>query len=78
MGDFGEVLRGARKARGKTQAELAARLKQDQSQLSRWETGELVPQPHELRTVAKVYGVAMDVLLPLYLPAAEQAAKRAA
>jgi transcriptional regulator with XRE-family HTH domain len=78
MVSFGGVLRGAREARGKTQAECAKRLNRDQPLLSKWEAGLMVPQPFELRTVAKVYGVSLDVLVPLYLAAAEQVAKRAA
>jgi transcriptional regulator with XRE-family HTH domain len=74
MGEFGGVLRGARKARGKTQAEYARRLHRDQPTLSRWEQGKDVPNPSELRMVSKVYGVAMPILLPLYITAAESLA----
>jgi transcriptional regulator with XRE-family HTH domain len=72
MGKFGGVLKGARKARGKTQAEVAVRLKQDQGQISRWEGGKALPLPCEIRSVARVYGVSLPVLLRLYLAEAEQ------
>jgi transcriptional regulator with XRE-family HTH domain len=58
MGKFGGVLKGARKARGKTQAEVAVR--------------KALPLPCEIRSVARVYGVSLPVLLRLYLAEAEQ------
>ncbi len=74
MGDLGGVLRGARKARGKTQAEYAAKLERDQPTLSNWEKNRRLPEPHELRAVSRVYGVPMAVLFPLYLTTAERLA----
>ena len=72
MGDFGRVLRGARESKGKTQAEYARRLNRDQPLVSKWERNLKVPSPSELRMVSRVYGVAMAVLTPLYLTAAER------
>lgn len=58
-----EMLRDARKARKLTQQQLAARLKTDQSNVSKWESGEAVPQQDTILRIAGVLGIDATILL---------------
>jgi transcriptional regulator with XRE-family HTH domain len=46
-------LREARKARGISQVELAARMGVDQPTVSKWENGTRYPWPHTISAMAK-------------------------
>lgn len=59
-----EVMRAAREKNGKTQADIAAELKVTQGIVAMWETGERTPPTKKIRTIAKVYGVKPETLLP--------------
>ena len=59
---FQENLIRARKARGMTQEELAARLSISRQAVSKWETGESLPDLYKLAALADELGVSTDVL----------------
>ena len=59
---FQENLIRARKARGMTQEELAARLSISRQAVSKWETGESLPDLYKLASLADELGVSTDVL----------------
>ena len=54
---FQENLIRARKARGMTQEELAARLSISRQAVSKWETGTADPSTSNLLALAKLFGV---------------------
>lgn len=54
---LGSSLRQAREAQGLTGRELAARLKLDQSILSRWETGDRTPKPEQVVQLLTALGI---------------------
>lgn len=58
----GELMREARDARGKTQTEIAEELGVSQVMVSKWEADQA--RPRKVRTVAKVYGLKPEQLLP--------------
>lgn len=60
---FGENLRTARRARGLTQRELAARLQYSEKSISKWESGIAVPPSVLLPTLAEVLACRIDDLL---------------
>lgn len=62
---FGEKLRGHRKKLGLTQEEVADRIGVSGQAVSKWETGECLPDCFNLRAVAEVYGVSLDILLDI-------------
>ena len=53
MSAFGEFLYALRKENGMTQAELAERLGVTNKAVSKWETGEAMPESNLLRTVGR-------------------------
>ena len=59
---FQENLIRARKARGMTQEELAARLSISRQAVSKWETGESLPDLYKLASLADELGVSTDEL----------------
>lgn len=59
---FQENLIRARKARGMTQEELAAKLNVSRQAVSKWETGESLPDLYKLASLADELGVSTDVL----------------
>ena len=59
---FQENLIRARKARGMTQEELAARLNVSRQAVSKWETGESLPDLYKLAALADELGVSTDAL----------------
>ncbi|MCA1572379.1 MAG: helix-turn-helix domain-containing protein [Chloroflexi bacterium] len=68
--EFGEYLRGLRKAAGLTQDKLARKLEVHSSQISRWETGENLPDPARLRELAQAMDADLEELLVKYSLAA--------
>ncbi len=59
---FQENLIRARKARGMTQEELAAKLNVSRQAVSKWETGESLPDLYKLAALADELGVSTDEL----------------
>ena len=49
-----------RKNSGMTQAEVAVKLKVDQTTISKWENGEALPRADMLFMIAGLYGVKVD------------------
>lgn len=60
---FGDFLYRLRKERGMTQAELADRLGVTNKAVSKWETGEAMPETALLVPLAGIFGVTVDELL---------------
>lgn len=60
----GQRLRKARKRLRKTQSEIATLLGCTQPTVHAWESDKNPPQTHDLREVARVYGVTLDDLVP--------------
>lgn len=60
----GQRLKRARKAQGKTQAEIADELDRTQPTVSAWETDEALPRTDEIRAVARVYRLRPEEILP--------------
>ncbi len=63
MSAFGEFLYALRKENGMTQAELAERLGVTNKAVSKWETGEAMPESNLLLPIARIFGVTVDELL---------------
>jgi transcriptional regulator with XRE-family HTH domain len=67
MPDFGvrigRRIRRVRKERGMTQTELARALNVADAQVSRWETGRVVPQRRNLEALAAALGVQVEAFL---------------
>ena len=63
MNDFGKFLYELRKEKGLTQAALAQILGVTNKAVSKWETGEAMPETSLLRPIAEVFGVTVDELL---------------
>jgi len=63
MSAFGEFLYALRKENGMTQAELAERLSVTNKAVSKWETGEAMPESNLLLPIARIFGVTVDELL---------------
>lgn len=63
MNDFGEFLYNLRKEKGMTQAELAQALGVTNKAVSKWETGEAMPETSLLLPIARIFGVTVDELL---------------
>ena len=59
---FQENLIRARKARSMTQEELAAKLNVSRQAVSKWETGESLPDLYKLAALADELGVSTDEL----------------
>ncbi|MDE7078710.1 MAG: helix-turn-helix domain-containing protein [Clostridia bacterium] len=63
MKNFGVFLHELRKEKGMTQAALAERLGVTNKAVSKWETGEAMPDTSLLLPLAEVFGVTVDELL---------------
>lgn len=63
MHTFGEFLYTLRKEKGMTQAELAQALNVTNKAVSKWETGEAMPETAQLLPIAQIFGVTVDELL---------------
>ena len=58
-----EKLTQARKAAGLTQADVAAKLNVSRQAVSRWETGEAVPDTEKVIQLSRIFHVTTDYLL---------------
>ncbi len=63
MNTFGDFLYELRKEKGMTQAELADKLGVTNKAVSKWETGEAMPETSLLLPLAGIFGVTVDELL---------------
>lgn len=63
MNTFGEFLYALRKEKGMTQAELAKALGVTNKAVSKWETGEAMPETALLLPISRIFGVTVDELL---------------
>lgn len=63
MNGFGEFLYELRKEKGMTQTELARALGVTNKAVSKWETGEAMPETSLLLPIARIFGVSVDELL---------------
>ena len=63
MNDFGEFLYTLRKEKGLTQSQLASLLGVTNKAVSKWETGEAMPETSLLLPLSKILGVTVDELL---------------
>lgn len=63
MNEFGEFLYTLRKEKGMTQAELAEQLGVTNKAVSKWETGEAMPETAQLMPISRIFGVSVDELL---------------
>lgn len=63
MNEFGEFLYALRKEKGMTQAELADALGITNKAVSKWETGEAMPETALLKPLARIFDVTVDELL---------------
>ena len=57
-----KTIRQLREAHGWAQLELALNLGVTQSIVSRWERGELVPQPANRQRLADLFGVSVEAI----------------
>ena len=63
MNNFGDFLYSLRKEKGMTQAELAQALGVTNKAVSKWETGEAMPETAQLLPISRIFGVTVDELL---------------
>ena len=63
MSAFGDFLYELRKEKGMTQAELAEALGVTNKAVSKWETGEAMPETSLLLPISRIFGVTVDELL---------------
>ena len=63
MNGFGDFLYTLRREKGLTQAQLAAMLGVTNKAVSKWETGEAMPETSQLVPLARIFGVTVDELL---------------
>lgn len=63
MNEFGEFLYKLRKEKGMTQAELAVLLGVTNKAVSKWETGEAMPETSQLVPLSRIFNVTVDELL---------------
>lgn len=61
--NLGESLFNARKSRGLTQEETAGKLGVSRQTVSKWETGETLPDIRQAKRLAVLYGVSLDELI---------------
>lgn len=61
----GAIIRGMRSRRGTTQADLAREVSVTQATIARWESGDLVPSPEALHSVAFALGASVDEAVAL-------------
>ncbi|MBS4786183.1 MAG: helix-turn-helix domain-containing protein [Clostridiales bacterium] len=64
----GEILTELRQKQGLTQEQLAERLMISRQAVSRWETGESVPNTETLKLISREFGVSINALLGISLP----------
>ena len=57
---FSDVLRGLRKSRGMSRAELATAVGLSQAHVSQLETGKQAPSPERIGKIAALFGIALD------------------
>lgn len=60
---FGEKLRKYRKSMGLTQDELGERIGVSGQAVSKWESGECLPDCYNLKALSDLYGISLDILL---------------
>lgn len=58
-----EILATLRMGKGLTQEQLAERLHVSRQAVSRWETGETVPNPETLKELSRLFDVSINTLL---------------
>ena len=63
MNNFGDFLYTLRKEKGMTQANLATLLGVTNKAVSKWETGEAMPETNLLLPLSRIFGVTVDELL---------------
>jgi len=78
MSAFGEFLYTLRKEKGMTQAELAAALGVTNKAVSKWETGEAMPETSLLLPLSRILGVTVDELLEGKRASSEETANETA
>lgn len=61
--DISEKLLKLRKAKNLTQEELAEKLDVSRQSVSKWETGQCVPDADKLSALSDIFGVSVDFLL---------------
>lgn len=61
--EFAEKLTALRKSRELTQEQLAERLHVSRQSVSKWETGQVVPEVDKIIELSKAFDVTMDYLL---------------
>lgn len=59
---FGEKLRNHRKRIGMTQEEVAGKIGVSPQAISKWESGDYLPDCFNLKSISDVYGVSADIL----------------
>ena len=60
---FGEKLREHRRHRGMTQEEVANQIGVSAQAVSKWESGECLPDCFNLKSIDDTYGISLDILL---------------
>ena len=60
---FGEKLRNHRKKLGMTQEEVAEKVGVSPQAVSKWESGDCLPDCFNLKVISDVYNISADVLL---------------
>lgn len=63
--NLGENIKKARKNAGVTQKELADRVGVYQKDVSRWETGEVIPSVESLADICRAIGASADAIMGL-------------
>ncbi len=61
--DFSEKLIALRKSRNLTQEQLAEKLNVSRQSVSKWESGQVIPDAEKLVEVSKIFDVSLDTLL---------------
>ena len=60
---FGEKLRNHRKRIGMTQEEVAEKIGISPQAISKWESGDCLPDCFNLKSISDIYGISADILL---------------
>ena len=60
---FGEKLTGLRKSRGMSQEELASQISVSRQAVSRWESGDTMPDAANIVQLGRLFEVTTDYLL---------------
>lgn len=69
--DFGHRLRDLRIKQGYTQEILAEKLELTRQSVSKWEAGQVLPEPETLMKISDIFNVSIDYLLKGTAPPAE-------